>query len=313
MASLVYEDFPGTTTEYKVNFEYLEKSDVNVGAITEDTEGVEILTPITQGWSWKDDTTIEFTQAPGGVIRIYRVTNVDENYATFYPTVAIRALDLNNNQDQAIFAIQELQSNQKLLDEKYEDIRGPEGPAGPEGPDGPDGPTGPKGDDGINLEDGTYDPNNPPVCDTAGEGMVDASGNIWLCNGEGTWVNSGPVQGPPGPEGDKGDSSTVAVGTTATGAEGEAASVTNSGTLSNAVLDFSIPRGTAGSKGDAATVDIGSTTTGEAGTAALVSRRGTINDAIFDFTIPQGAKGEDGISPTGPYVLLDWNNYDLLS
>ena len=211
MASLVYEDFPGNTTEYKVNFEYLERSDVYVGAITEDTEGVEILTPITQGWSWKDDTTIEFTQAPGGVIRIYRITNVDENYSTFYPTVAIRALDLNNNQDQAIFAIQELQSNQKLLDEKYEDIRGPEGPAGPEGPTGPDGPTGPKGNDGINLEDGIYDPNNPAVCNTAGTALIDVDGNIWVCDGQGTWINSGPVQGPQGAEGPSGPSGSAGV------------------------------------------------------------------------------------------------------
>ena len=211
MASLVYEDFPGTTTEYKVNFEYLERSDVYVGAITEDIEGVEILTPITQGWSWKDDTTIEFTQTPGGVIRIYRVTNVDENYSTFYPTVAIRALDLNNNQDQAIFAIQELQSNQKLLDEKYEDIRGPEGPAGPEGPTGPDGPTGPKGEDGINLGDGLYDPNSPAVCDTAGKALIDADGDIWVCDGQGTWVNSGPVQGPQGAQGPSGPSGSAGV------------------------------------------------------------------------------------------------------
>ena len=104
MATLVYEDFPGTTTEYKVNFEYLEQSDVKVGSISDE----EILTPITTGWSWKDETTIEFDSAPGGTIRIYRVTNVDEPIATFYPTVAIRAVDLNNNFDQCLFRLQEL-------------------------------------------------------------------------------------------------------------------------------------------------------------------------------------------------------------
>ena len=92
MATLVYEDFPGTTTEYKVNFEYLEQSDVNVGSLTTEDE----IEPITTGWSWKDETTIEFEIAPGGTIRIYRVTNIDEPVATFYPTVAIRAIDLNN-------------------------------------------------------------------------------------------------------------------------------------------------------------------------------------------------------------------------
>ena len=211
MASLVYEDFPGLTTEYKVNFEYLERADVYVGAVTENIEGVEILTPITQGWGWKDDTTIDFTQPPGGVIRIFRLTSVNENYATFYPTVAIRALDLNNNQDQSIFAIQELRSSQTQLEEKYNDIRGPEGPAGPQGPEGPDGPTGPKGEDGIILDDGIYDPNNPPVCNKAGSALIDADGDIWVCDGQGTWINSGPVQGPQGAQGPSGPSGNAGV------------------------------------------------------------------------------------------------------
>ena len=104
MTTLVYEDFPGSSTEYKVNFEYIEQSDVKVGSITED----EVLTPITTGWSWKDATTIEFTSTPGGTIRVYRVTDVDEPVAIFYPTVAIRAVDLNNNFDQCLFRLQEL-------------------------------------------------------------------------------------------------------------------------------------------------------------------------------------------------------------
>ena len=119
MASLVYEDFPGTTTEYKVNFEYMEQSDVKVGFITEE----EILTPITAGWSWKDATTIEFESVPGGTIRIYRVTNIDEPVAVFYPTVAIRAIDLNNNFDQCLFKLQELDTDVNNIDLEIEDIK----------------------------------------------------------------------------------------------------------------------------------------------------------------------------------------------
>jgi len=104
MATLVYEDFPGTSTEYKVNFEYLNKTDVKVGSIDDN----ENLTPITTGWTWKDDTTIQFDSVPGGTIRIYRVTDVDDPIAVFYPTVAIRAIDLNNNFDQCLFRLQEI-------------------------------------------------------------------------------------------------------------------------------------------------------------------------------------------------------------
>lgn len=74
--------------------------------------------------------------------------------------------------------------------------------------------------------------------------------------------------------GGSGSTISVAVGQTTTGAAGTNASVTNSGTESALVLDFTIPQGPKGDKGD----------TGAAGP------RG-----------PQGDKGEPGaIGPTGP-------------
>jgi len=59
-------------------------------------------------------------------------------------------------------------------------------------------------------------------------------------------------QGPAGATGKTGPSgaaATITVGTTTTGAAGTSASVTNSGTSSAAVLNFTIPRGAAGSAG----------------------------------------------------------------
>jgi hypothetical protein len=50
---------------------------------------------------------------------------------------------------------------------------------------------------------------------------------------------------------------TVAVGTTTTGEAGTSASVNNSGTIYDAVLDFTIPKGDTGDKGDKG--DTGST------------------------------------------------------
>lgn len=55
-------------------------------------------------------------------------------------------------------------------------------------------------------------------------------------------------QGVPGPPGSQG-SATVAIGTVATGAAGSAATVTNSGTTTAAILNFSIPQGYAGAAG----------------------------------------------------------------
>ena len=94
-----------------------------------------------------------------------------------------------------------------------------------------------------------------------------------------------------GPLGLKGDAASVSVGTVTTTAPGTNATVANSGTSSNAVFDFEIPRGATGLKGDAATVSVGTVTTGAAGTQAVVTNSGTQNAATLDFTIPRGDKG----------------------
>lgn len=59
----------------------------------------------------------------------------------------------------------------------------------------------------------------------------------------------------PGPQGRDGNSATITIGSTITSDPGTNASVTNSGTTSNAVLNFVIPRGETGSS---ITVDSGS-------------------------------------------------------
>jgi hypothetical protein len=59
---------------------------------------------------------------------------------------------------------------------------------------------------------------------------------------------AGP-QGPEGPQGPQGNAATIAAGTTTTGAAGTNATVTNTGTSSAAVFDFTIPRGDTGETG----------------------------------------------------------------
>ena len=127
------------------------------------------------------------------------------------------------------------------------------------------------------------------------------------------------------PASSTGGSTTVNVGTTTTGAAGTSASVTNSGTTTAAVLDFTIPRGatgatgatgsagpagatgpagSTGAAGSAATVAVGTTTTGAAGSSASVSNSGTSSAATLNFTIPRGDTGATGSTgatgATGP-------------
>lgn len=128
----------------------------------------------------------------------------------------------------------------------------------------------------------------------------------------------GPA-GPPGPQGPKGDpgrdgqdgrSATIEIGTTTTGQPGTDASVVNSGTETQAVLNFTIPRGEQGIQGiqgepgedgedgedgAAATISVGSVQTVAPEYPATVTNSGTTSAAVLDFQIPQGIQGEQGV------------------
>lgn len=100
--------------------------------------------------------------------------------------------------------------------------------------------------------------------------------------------------GPRGPRGEAGEAATVAIGTVSTGPPGSDAEVTNSGTNTSAVLDFTLPQGPAGTVGNAATIAVGSVTAGAPGSNAQVTNSGTNTDAVFDFVIPRGLPGTGG-------------------
>ena len=87
----------------------------------------------------------------------------------------------------------------------------------------------------------------------------------------------------PGPIGPAGTNATIAVGSTITSPPGANATVTNSGTTSNAVLNFTIPRG---EPGTSATINIGTTTSLPPGSTPTVTNSGTTTNAILNFEIP---------------------------
>ena len=134
----------------------------------------------------------------------------------------------------------------------------------------------------------------------------------------------GVIIGPTGPTGPAGPA-TITIGTTTTGEAGTDATVINSGTDENVILDFTIPAGAtgptgpagadgaigatgptgpagadgatgptgpAGADGETPTITIGTVTTGAPGTDAEATITGTAPNFILNLTIPQG--------PTGP-------------
>lgn len=105
--------------------------------------------------------------------------------------------------------------------------------------------------------------------------------------------------GPQGEKGDKGDpgtAATVSVGTVTTGAAGTSAKVTNAGTTSAAVLNFTIPRGATGAAG--ATGEKGDT--GAAGTPAYTA----ITKSALNALIKAGNADQDTV-----YLVTDADTY----
>nr|DAF01421.1 MAG TPA: collagen triple helix repeat protein [Caudoviricetes sp.] len=194
------------------------------------------------------------------------------------------------------------------------------------GPKGDIGLQGPKGDKGDAF---TY-------ADFTQEQLAALKGPKGDTGAKGDTGERGPqgLQGPKGNDGAVGTAATIKIGTVSTGSAGSAVSVTNSGTASEVILNFAIPKGDKGDQGQqgeqglqgiqgpqgvqgatgaagtAATIKVGTVTTGAAGTAATVTNSGTASAAVLDFTIPQGAKGEkgekgeQGSGATGNYLPL---------
>lgn len=122
------------------------------------------------------------------------------------------------------------------------------------------------------------------------------------------------VVGTPGPRGRDG-AGTITIGTTTTGDPGTDASVTNSGTAQNAILNFTIPRGETGPTG--AQGPQGETgATGEQGPAGEVAtneygyKYDTTNDAI---TLTANTVTTVPLAQTGPLNVITGSTENALT
>ena len=139
--------------------------------------------------------------------------------------------------------------------------QGATGPAGPAGPQGASGATGASGPPGMTFRGAWtlstyYAPND----------AVTFNGSTYLALSLGSnqepdlypqiWTLMAQA-GSAGPTGPAGTAATVAVGTVTTLPAGSQATVTNSGTTQQAILNFGIPQGVAGTSGTSGTTSTG--------------------------------------------------------
>ena len=151
-------------------------------------------------------------------------------------------------------------------------LTGPQGPQGPQGETGPQGPAGPQGPQGETGPQGPQGETGP----------------------EGPQGETGP-EGPQGEIGATGQSANISIGTVTTLSAGSNATVVNSGTSMDAVLDFGIPQGVKGETGATGPQgEIGPQ--GPQGETGATGPQGPKGD-----TGPQGPKGDTGdVGPQGP-------------
>ncbi len=118
---------------------------------------------------------------------------------------------------------------------------GLQGPRGEQGPKGDTGSQGPQGERGLQGERGATGP----------QGIQGEKGDAFTY-ADFTQEQLASLKGPKGdtgPKGDAGAAASIRIGSVTTGAAGSNASVTNSGTASNVVLEFTLPRGNDGKDG----------------------------------------------------------------
>jgi len=124
---------------------------------------------------------------------------------------------------------------------------GATGPTGATGPSGPAGATGPQGPQGPQGDQGPTGPTGP----AGPQGIQGIQGEQGLQGEQGAQGETGPAgptgaTGAQGAKGDPGIAATITIGAVTTGSAGSSVVVTNSGSSTAAVLNFTIPKGDQG-------------------------------------------------------------------
>ena len=202
-------------------------------------------------------------------------------------------------------------------------LAGPAGTTGPQGPTGPAGPTGSIGPQGLQGVAGVQGPAGPagPIGPaginfrgawvsstgyTPGDAVTLAGSTYLALAGNSSsepdlytqaWTPLAQA-GSIGPSGPSGAASTVSIGTVNTGAAGSAASVTNSGTSTDAILNFTIPQGAPGAAGSGGS---GSGSSLVASTYHAVS----FNTVFYSVNNTNASATETGTA-TAPSGVLTW-------
>ena len=96
----------GTNKLFSITFPYINESDVKVYLNN-------VLQTITTQYTFANLTTIEFVTAPsnGATVKLVRESDSDQPEATFFTGSSIRAQDLNDNQTQVLYLVQETQTS----------------------------------------------------------------------------------------------------------------------------------------------------------------------------------------------------------
>jgi len=158
---------------------------------------------------------------------------------------------------------------------------GATGPAGSTGPQGPTGPTGATGPQGPKGDTGSQGP----------QGIQGEQGLQGETGPQGATGSQGP-KGDTGTTGAQGPAGTITVGSVTTGSAGTNVSVTNSGSSTAAIINFTIPRGDPGTD---ASVTAG---TGIQVTTGQVALAASFYTTTAHIQLPVGTTLERPTSPT---------------
>jgi polygalacturonase len=92
----------GTTVLFTISFPYIDRDDIKAS----------ISGTPTTAFTFANDSTIQFNAAPanGATVLLFRETDSDSLKSTFFAGSSIKALDLNNNFFQTLYAVQEVVS-----------------------------------------------------------------------------------------------------------------------------------------------------------------------------------------------------------